>query len=221
MDTYELAQVIAGRPDAGWRFVQGKVVSVQSHSITVTVAGGTEPVAGVKYLAPGVPIPNAGVWLISDGKDLLAIGSVAAAGRTPAPRSYRTTSQTITTGTDTAITFEAVDADPLTSWSAGSPTRLTVVAAGRYLATGTIRFASNATGYRQGSIVLGGATVIGRVILPTVSGNSVEFAVVSSAVTLAAGNYLELNVWQNSGGNLDVLADTNYSTSLTLTYLGP
>ena len=222
MDAYEIAQVIAGKPENGWRWVQGTVVSVQAYSITVTLAGGTANVAGVKYLSPVPPLPGAGVWLISDGKALLAVGMTAAAGRSIAPRAFRTTDQTLTTGVDAVVTFDSDADDPLGSWVVGQATRLTAVVPGRYLPVASARFAANGTGFRAAWITLNGSTTVGRSQhIATAAAAPTWFDVAAHPVTLAVGDYLELNVSQNSGGNLALSPTGNWSVALSMTYLGP
>lgn len=222
MDGYELAQVIAAKPEDGWRWVQGTVVSVQSYSITVTLAGGTANVAGVKYLAPVPPLPGAGVWMISNGKDLLAVGMTAASARSISPRAYRTTDQTLTTGVDTVVTFEADEADDLNHWVSGSATRLTAIVPGRYLPVASVRFAANGTGFRAAWIVRNGSTTLGRAqYIATAAAAPTWFDVVAQPTTLAVGDYLELTVSQNSGGNLALSPSGNWSVALSMSYLGP
>lgn len=220
MDAYQIAQVIAAKPENGWRWVQGTVVSVQAYSITVTLAGGSTEISGVKYLAPVPPAPGAGVWLISDGKALLAIGMTAAAGRSISPRAYRTDALTLTTATDTTVTWQADDADGYGFWDAGSPTVLTCKVPGRYMAVGDARFAANATGVRAASIELNGSTVVGRVRAAATSADPAQITVTSQAFTMALDDTIVLKVEQTSGGNLDLVVD-GASPSLSLIYLGP
>lgn len=220
MDRYELAQVIAAKPENGWQYVQGTVVSVQEYSITVTLAGGSTQVAGVKYLSPVPPLPGAGVWLISDGKALLAIGMTAAAGRSIAPRAFRTTAQTLTTATETTITWESDEADAYGFWSSGAATVMTCQVPGRYLAVADVRFAANATGIRTAYIERNSSTTIGRLRVSATSAGATHLTVTSQATTLAIGDTIRVRAEQTSGGNLDVVASDG-SPSLSLIYLGP
>lgn len=220
MDRYELAQVIAAKPEEGWRWVQGTVVSVQAYSITVTLAGGSANVAGVKYLSPLPPAPGAGVWLISDGKGLLAIGMTAAAGRSIAPRAYRTTAQTLTTATETTITWEADESDAYGFWSSGAATVMTCQVPGRYLAVADVRFAANATGIRTAYIERNSSTTIGRLRADAAATGATHLTVTSQATTLAIGDTIRVRAEQTSGGNLDVVASDG-APSLSLIYLGP
>lgn len=64
-------------PQSTLRLRFGTVVSVQSGSITVTVAGSTVEIAGVKYLDSYTPTGSDTVALLTDGLDLLALGAIA------------------------------------------------------------------------------------------------------------------------------------------------
>ena len=78
MDIHEVAETIAAAGGGGGvRFRQGTVVSVQSDgTITATIAGSTISVTGIKCWASVVPQPGHGVWLATDGVDLIAVGTV-------------------------------------------------------------------------------------------------------------------------------------------------
>ena len=223
MDSYELAQVIGGPRDAGWVLRQGVVVSVQAYAVTVRIAGSSTSVSGVKYLSAIPPLPNAGVWLLANGSDVLALGSVAAAGRSVAPRVNRTALLSVANSTDTAVTWQAADGNDLTSWSSGTnPTRITAQVPGRYMAVASMRWASNGTGFRTGEIRLNGTTIIGRHAQAFVAaGSPTQYTLTSMPITMAIGDYLELIAWQNSGAALDLAYQNDYSISMALEFLGP
>ena len=219
-DLFRQAQ--AFRPDPQKLRVRfGTVVSVESdRTCTVTVGGGT--VAGVKYAARCVPCPGYPVFLLTDGQDLFAVDHLAADDLTLAPRAYRDADQTIGDGADTAVSFAGVVSDAWTCWAAGSPTRLTAPLTGRYQATGFVKFAANGTGFRQGWIAKGGSTVYGRTAaIAAASGSPTQFAVSTPAFDMTKGDYVELYVRQNSGGNLALTRDANLTPALSLVYLGP
>ena len=112
--------------------------------------------------------------------------------------------ETIPNNTSTYITFDSEDYDDNNYWTVGSPTRLTVTDTGRYLFGATVVFDSNATGSRGMAIEAnrdGGTEVMDTRAVPQSShGGSII-----GQEELAATNYIELRVVQNSGGNLDVL----------------
>jgi len=131
----------------------------------------------------------------------------------PACRAYRTTNQTLTTGTDTPISFdgERFDTDNIHD-PATNPTRLTCKTAGRYIITGHVAFTPNAGGNnRQVNIRLNGSTVIASDIRPSSSAASNNRVSISAIYDLAVGDYVELSCYQDTGGNLDVINAANYS----------
>jgi len=118
---------------------------------------------------------------------------------------------TIGTGAWTSLTFDSErwDTDGIHS-TVSNTGRLTCVTEGTYSIIGNVRFASNATGYRAVRIYLNGATVIAEVFLPAVSGQPTVMAV-GTQYELDAGDYVELQVLQNSGGDLNVEVAAAYS----------
>jgi hypothetical protein len=220
VDTYVLAQTIAQKPEAGWVLRQGQVVSVQGdYTMTVTIAGAATEVPGVRYVGAPPP-PGAGVWMFVSGSDVFALGALADAGRTIAPRVHRTNALTLTTTTDTTVPWETVESDPYGFWDAGSPNVLTCRVPGRYMAVADVRFAGNATGVRAGWIEVNTTTPVGRVRGAAAPSAPTQLSVVSQAFTLAANDTVRLRVEQTSGGNLDLLV-AGTAPSLSLIYLGP
>jgi hypothetical protein len=55
----------------------GEVVSVQSGTVTVTVAGSSVEIAGVRYLDSYSPAGSDTVAMLTDGLDLLVLGAVS------------------------------------------------------------------------------------------------------------------------------------------------
>lgn len=223
MDPFLLAQTIGNKSDAGWVLRQGVVMSVQAYTVTVEIAGSGVDITGVRYLGGVPPLPGAGVWLLANGGDIVALGSVAASGRSIAPRVFRTALLSVANTTDTAVTWQAADGNGLTSWSSGTnPTRLTAQVPGRYMAVASMRWASNGTGFRTGEIRLNGTTIIGRHAQAFVAaGSPTQYTLCSMPVSLAIGDYIELIAWQNSGAALDLAYQNDYSISMALEYLGP
>jgi hypothetical protein len=64
-------------PPATLRLRFGEVVSVQSGSITITVAGSSVEISGVRYLDSYTPTTSDVVALLTDGLDLLVLGAIA------------------------------------------------------------------------------------------------------------------------------------------------
>ncbi len=113
------------------------------------------------------------------------------------------TTQTLTTSTNTPIVFdtEATDTDGMHS-TVSNTSRLTAVTAGYYILTGHIPFASNATGSRHAWISINGAaTRIAWTGVPAISG-LVTSVGASGSVFLNVGDYAELMGYQSSGAGL-------------------
>ena len=200
----------------------GVVQSVESdRTITLTVGGSTETIAGVRYASSMTPCPGKAVFCLTDGVDLFAVDHMAADDLTLAPRAYRTSDTALTTATDELVSFQAVASDAWGTWSSGAASRLTAQVTGRYTATAVVRFASNSTGFRAAWILKNGTDTIARVNAAAVTGSPTMLTVSSTPTDLAKGDYLQLYVRQNSGGNLDLVHDGTYFPSLGFTYLGP
>lgn len=126
-------------------------------------------------------------------------------------RVYRTTDQTLTTGVAAAIAFDAerYDTDAFHDTSVNT-SRLTIPFAGYYRVTGNLRYASNATGFRQAQLRLNGTTLIGSVVVSATATNVTDLQVTSDYL-FAAGDYIELVAGQTSGGNLNISAAGNFT----------
>lgn len=133
-----------------------------------------------------------------------------------------TSAQSISNGTYTAINFqsEVFDTDGFHDNSTNN-TRLTIPAGkgGKYLITGQANFASNASGFRAIAIMKnGGASQIAYANTNPISGSSFTFAF-SCVVSAVATDYYEMNVYQSSGGSLNVNSGSD-STRFDISYLG-
>lgn len=203
----------------------GQVVSVQDdQTITVTIAGSSTQVSGVKYMAHVQPDPGVPVWIMTDGADLFAFGVLAGANRTFAPRAFRTSTQAIGTGgLGTYVTFSDVTSDAWGAWSSGDATKLTARLTGRYQAVGQVAFAANATGSRALLINRNGTTTVARQWVASLGGgNDTHLNVCSVPFDMTAGtDYIQMAVFQNSGGNLNLVNDGQFGISMGLIYLGP
>ena len=220
MDAGTLAAVLAQRP-ALLRFRQGEVTAIAADgTVTVKIAGSSTAVSGIKCLASVCPKVGGGIWLASDGVDVFAIGTMTPTG--PAYAAVRrSTTQTISDVTDTAINFLAgatVEADTHGMFSTASPDKLTVQVPGVYLFTYGVSFAANGTGLRNVWIEIDGTTYGRDGRAPSGAGNNI-FAV-SAEVACAAGAVVKLWVRQSSGGSLDCPA-VSYAPRLTASWLRP
>lgn len=133
-----------------------------------------------------------------------------------------TSAQSISNGTYTAINFqtEVFDTDGFHDNSTNN-TRLTIPAGkgGKYLITGQANFASNSSGFRAIAIMKNGsASQIAYANAVPISGSSFTFAF-SCVVSAVATDYYEMNVYQSSGGSLNVNSGSD-STRFDISYLG-
>lgn len=162
----------------------------------------------------GTAVRDALVWVAGDS---------ASGGSKPMCRVYNSANLSIATATQTVLTFNSERYDVGGCHSTSSNTsRLTVPsgAGGVYAIGGVASFAANATGIRNVSILLNGATVIDGHDATSVSASGPHTISVSTQYKLAAGDYVELRVYQTSGGLLDVSAASNYSPEFYMYWVG-
>ncbi len=135
----------------------------------------------------------------------------------PRVRVYRETDQAIPTGTSgAAISFSASRWDTADMWNVADPTKLYCRVPGHYIIQGAIRFAANATGYRQLQAVLNGTTVLDDDMNPANTAANGTTLRVNTNWVLAEGDYIELIATQNSGGDLAVKSASAYSPELSM-----
>lgn len=137
----------------------------------------------------------------SDNKKRIQVGNVRhAIGAGLAETSL----QSIPNNTLTAVTFTSTDRwDPngLHSTSV-NPSRTTVLEDGKYLVTAGGKWALNATGFRQ-MVIRKNGTLALKVNTKNPTAGSATFQDVSVIADLVATDYVEMDVFQTSGGNLN------------------
>lgn len=130
-------------------------------------------------------------------------------------------SQSITDSTHTMPTFdsEVFDTDGYHS-TVSNTSRITIPTGlgGKYMVVGKARWATNTTGYRVVG-VRKNAVLVEEVRITPVSGDHTMHQVTYIA-SLAAGDYVELNVWQNSTSSLNLQTSSENDSSLTAIFLG-
>lgn len=131
-------------------------------------------------------------------------------------RVIRITDQTITNNVVTPISFSTETYDLGNGlWAIGNPTKIIAVIAGVYNFTGAIRYAANATGLRSALLRANGTTLFSAASEGNPSGTNDTPVVVAGEFLLAAGEYVELTAYQNSGGDLIAQAQASYANFLT------
>jgi len=134
---------------------------------------------------------------------------------------YGTANQTVSNTTVTVIPFAAenFDTDGFHSTSVNN-SRVTIPAgkAGKYLVIARGTFSVNGTGFRQTRVLKNGTAVQINVEV----GNSTTDTQTNASyiLDLAVADYLEIAVYQNTGGNLVVTASNDNETSMQVSYLG-
>lgn len=138
----------------------------------------------------------------------------------PAARAYHNAAQSIANSTVTTLAFnsERFDTNTIHDTSSNN-SRLTCQTAGRYQITANVEFASGGGNRRLVQILLNGATAIGRVDLAPQSGSASVY-VVSTVYQLAVSDYVEVQVFQDSGGALNVTNTGNYSPEFMMARVG-
>jgi hypothetical protein len=219
MDLHDVAAMIAG-PEPKVRLRQAAVAAVAADgTISVAIAGSSAVVSGVRCLAHVCPIAGKGVWLATDGLDLLAIGT-----RSPAGPAYcnitRTTDGTLVTGTWYELSFASnTRDDPYGMWSSGAPDRLTCLVPGVYDIKGAVAYDNNTTGRRDVGIRVNGALAAYDCRDAVDSVNT--HCTIATTCKLTSGDYVQLAARQSSGGNLSVVASGDYGIRLSALWLRP
>lgn len=132
----------------------------------------------------------------------------------------KSVNQTITNATATALTWDTE------LWDVGSMhdnvtnnERITIPRAGIYLVQAEIYWYSNAAGFRALWITKNGAEFNGAPLIRMPAAISMDHVIsCSSVMSLAVNDYLVANVYQNSGGDLNVLS--TYYTWFSAIYIG-
>lgn len=121
----------------------------------------------------------------------------------------RSANQSIANNTVTSVTWdtETLDTDAFHSTSTNTD-RITIPSgkAGKYMVGFTLTYTGTSTGIRVGQIRKNG-TSVSQTNVQSVSGNGNTVLTKTHVINLAVGDYLDLQAYQNSGGNLDLLTN--------------
>lgn len=141
---------------------------------------------------------------ITDTRSRAVVG--AGAAKTPACRAYRSSTQAVANASyvSASLTSESFDNDGMHD-TATNPSRITANTPGLYIVTGRIYFGANATGARQARLIKNGSTALDYWTGPVSSAGDVACAL-SATVSLARGDYVEMQAWHNisGGGTLNI-----------------
>lgn len=169
----------------------------------------TTPLLALRYPAPSAS-PD-----VPFNMQALAEDVEAQVDRKLAVLEYSGTAQSIPTAAYTVLTnaVTTVNRGLTVSNAAGT---ITVPAAGTYLITGAVSFASNATGLRYAAI--GVNTVVTRVTTETALTAAGTTVTVATMIPLPTGAVVDLRAFQSSGANLN--AGGGILTNLSVLHVG-
>lgn len=130
-------------------------------------------------------------------------------------RIYNSGTQSINNATDTVLTFDSEEFDSDAYHSTSSNTsRITIPTGlgGKYLVGCKVEFAGNATPARFVRFLKNGASVRASMVTePSPTAATTADLMAETILDLAAGDYVEVLVFQNSGGPLNVGSATDYA----------
>lgn len=126
------------------------------------------------------------------------------------------TNPTIATATVTALAFNQETYDTNTYHdTATNNSRITIPSgkAGYYMVTFNAQWDANAVGRREAILYLNGTGIMESEV--TASASAYPTPMISYPILLTVGDYLQIQVYQSSGGNLIL-----YSPTFSVSYLG-
>jgi hypothetical protein len=130
---------------------------------------------------------------------------------------HREATQSINNNTETTVSFTDVRHDTTDGdmWDVSQPTRLVVPVDGFYLPMASLAWASNSAGVRVAYFRANGSVLLGR---DTRTANAATEATLTTPVRFFnAGDYVELRVFQSSGGALNLAESDEYAVECGLT----
>jgi len=140
-------------------------------------------------------------------------------GYTEGARVYKSAGQSIPNTTSTIVSFNSEDYDTDTIHdNVTNNSRLTCKTAGKYIVFAGGRWASHNTGLREFHLLKNGAYAA-YIIVATVPGSSM-YMEITVILNLAVNDYMELRVYQNSGGALGFGGATIYQSQFSMQRIG-
>ena len=221
----------------------GDITEVQA-GVGISVASGTGPIPVITNSSTDL-ITTAGDLLYGTAADTVARLGIGTAGQVlkvnsgatapewgaaPSPSfagavAVKNTNQTLATGTATLVTFEYEDIDVGGYFTTGANTKMTIPSGkgGKYLIVVQLMYANSATSNtsRESRLRVNGATSKHQTYTVGMNMTRPQCVYSVDVLDLAAGDYVEVQGYQDSGGNLNIVGDTSYDYSyFSVTYLG-
>lgn len=157
----------------------------------------------------GVSDPTTGQAILAAWGDIVRDDLEYVARNAPHSRVSKATTQSLTSGAWTAVTFptETYDVGGMHSTSSNT-SRLVIPAgeAGKYQFGGSADFDNNITGLRGTRWAKNGTALGPELLISSVGFCSMPTPV--EVIPLVAGDYIELQARQDSGGALDIISAT-------------
>lgn len=129
---------------------------------------------------------------------------------------YQTSSQSIAASTWTSVALDSTGADTDGGHSnITNNSRYTCQVPGVYWVYGSVTYANNTTGVRAARIAKNGTVVqCSEGYFSQASGLIGQSALASAPVSLVAGDYVELQGFQSSGGSLSTVVNSEVASNL-------
>jgi len=108
------------------------------------------------------------------------------------------------------VDWDGTDHDWGDLWAAGNPSRLTFDVGGLIEFDAHLCFAPDATGERGIRFIVDGATVIAQKLVDARGASDDTYLDLSTQRQIDPGSYVEVEVYQDSGGNLNVQGGGSY-----------
>jgi hypothetical protein len=150
-----------------------------------------------------------------------SLGTAKVARSIPAVRVTHSVNQIITQGPDATLRFDSERYDSANMHSnATNNSRLTAPVTGIYEIGANVEWDVNSAGRRRLAVLKNGTTFIAFEQIPPVS-NETTGQELTTQARLRAGDFVQAQVLQNSGGSLNVLKLNEYSPEFSMTWLAP
>ena len=198
----------------GFVEIKGGSTTVMKSNLAASDAPGANDDSGSGYAVGSVWIDttNDKAYVCLDATSTAAVWTQVTGAATAADisaRVYHSAAQSTTSGSWFTPTFnsENFDTDTIHDNSTNN-SRLTCKTAGKYLVYLNMTFISNTTGTRLTGLLLNGSEAqgLGRTTHNPSAGSDTHMIHVA-LVDLAVNDYLEAQVWQDSGGSLQINQD--------------
>lgn len=132
---------------------------------------------------------------------------------------HKTAEQTISHNTSTIVTFDAETFDPSNFHdNSTNNSRITVGTTGKYLVVALAQFNSSAVGIRALRFFVNGVNTFSATVQPVNGGGTDVMGIYY--INLTAGDYVEMGVFQTSGGDLGLAGGGDGNTQFGLCYVG-